>query len=62
MGESRRPHVQELSHEKAGKRVFLYNILQIKRKTTKAGWTPSLIEWDDASVRQQCCVPDDGAM
>ena len=54
MGESRRPHVQELSHEKAGKRVFLYNILQIKRKTTKAGWTPSLIEWDDSEAAVLC--------
>jgi hypothetical protein len=38
-----------MSHEKADKRVFLYNTLQVKHKTSKSAWSPPLIEWEDAS-------------
>lgn len=48
-GRIKTPARAAMSHEKADKRVFLYNILQLKGRTDKSAWCPPLIEWDAAS-------------
>ena len=37
------------SHDKADKRVFLYNTLQQEDRVADANFSAPLVEWDDAS-------------
>ena len=43
------PERSAMSHEKADKRVFLYNYLQQEDRVADANFAAPLIEWDDAS-------------
>ena len=52
-GRIKTPARAAMSHEKADKRVFLYNVLQGKLRTEKSNWTPPLIEWVDASSEEE---------
>jgi hypothetical protein len=58
-GRIKTPSRARLSHEKADKRVFLYNVLQGKQRTDKSNWTPPLIEWDDASSSEDAADEPD---
>ena len=61
-GRIKPPSRSKLSHEKADKRVFLYNVLQGKLRTCtnkSNNWTPPVIEWDDAaSSEEEVVVPE----
>ena len=48
-GRIKTPARARLSHEKADKRVFLYQTLQQKRRIQDANFRPKVIEWDDVS-------------
>ena len=47
------PERSAMSHEKADKRVFLYNVLQQERRAADANFMPPVIEWDDASSEEE---------
>ena len=43
------PERSAMSHEKADKRVFLYNALQQGDRAGDANFTPPVIEWADVT-------------
>ena len=53
------PERSAMSHEKADKRVFLYNILQQEQRVADANFTAPLIEWDDVSSSDDEEGPED---
>ena len=52
-GRIKTPARAALSHEKADKRVFLYNALQQERRSGDANFRPEVIEWADASSSEE---------
>ena len=56
------PARSRMSHEKADKRVFMYQWLQLKRRGQDASFTPQFMEWEEASTdeAEATVLPDLG--
>ena len=47
------PERSAMSHEKADKRVYLYNVLQQEVRAADANFSPAVIEWADVSSEEE---------